>query len=137
MILPVKVRIYQGTHFGGKISRYFFIFLKLISLFSCHILSNSSIVIHFYQPAIGRSIVASLCSLPLSNGRKASLPACPAVALNGSVALGAAGVFDPESGRPRCTRTNQWSASGLRGKRLPISAQRVPAGCNEHSAQGK
>lgn len=71
-----------------------------VSPFSCHILSNSSIVLHFYQPAIGCVVVASPYPLRLSNGRKASLPACPAVALNGAVALGAAGVSDPRSGRP-------------------------------------
>lgn len=99
-ILALKVSINPFfSYLEKKIPTEVFFFL-CVSPFSCHILSNSSIVLHFYQPAIGCVVVASPYPLRLSNGRKASLPACPAVALNGAVALGAAGVSDPGSGRP-------------------------------------
>lgn len=115
----------------------FFSKLTFLSLSSCHIHNHSSLVLHFHQPALGRSIRASLRPFPLPSGREAPLPACPAAALNGPVTLGPVRLSNPGPGGPRHTRTDQWSGAGPWGKGTPVPAGGVPTGHHGTSTEGK
>lgn len=108
-----------------------------LSLSSCHIPSHSSLVLHFHQPALGCSIIASPYPLPLPSGREAPLPAYPAAALSRPVDLGPAKLPDPGPGGPRHTRTDQWAGPGPWGQGPPGPAGWVPADFDGHSTEGK
>lgn len=85
-------------------------------------LNYSNLVLHFYQPALGRGIRASPHPLPLPGGGETTLPAFAAAALSGPVTLGPVGLSDPGPRGPGHTRTDQWSDPGPRGKGAPVPA---------------
>lgn len=120
--LPLRVCRGWVSHFQNKsvITHFRVVFPKLtfLSFFlsSCHTLHYSSLVLHFHQSALGRSIHTSPHTLPLPSGREAPLPAHPAAALSGPFTLGPHRLFDPEPGGPTHTRTDQRCGLGPWGE---------------------